>query len=368
LSSVAIGSGSKTFILVDTDVDYSIGQTVVVAFDISNLMIGDVSSYTSGTGTLIFTVTSFTGTGTYSSWSVNLAGAVGVAGATGPTGVTGPVGVTGNTGPTGVTGPVGVTGVTGPQGVTGDIGPTGVTGPVGSTGPTGVTGVTGVTGPTGVGTTGATGPTGVTGAQGYSVLNGIVDPTTQGVDGDFYINTATNQIFGPKAAGTWPAGVNIVGPTGPTGVTGATGPTGPTGPTGVTGDTGPTGPTGPTGAGTTGVTGVTGATGPTGVTGPATVTENSQVGAYSAVAADNGKYINITTGGVTINTSTAMTSGQNFVIYNASGSPQTITATGITLRLAGTSSTGNRTLPQRGLATILCVASNDYVISGPGIS
>jgi hypothetical protein len=329
LSSVAIGSGSKTFILVDTDVDYSIGQTVVVAFDISNLMIGDVSSYTSGTGTLIFTVTSFTGTGTYSSWSVNLAGAVGVAGATGPTGVTGPVG---------------------------------------STGPTGVTGVTGVTGPTGVGTTGATGPTGVTGAQGYSVLNGIVDPTTQGVDGDFYINTATNQIFGPKAAGTWPAGVNIVGPTGPTGVTGATGPTGPTGPTGVTGDTGPTGPTGPTGAGTTGVTGVTGATGPTGVTGPATVTENSQVGAYSAVAADNGKYINITTGGVTINTSTAMTSGQNFVIYNASGSPQTITATGITLRLAGTSSTGNRTLPQRGLATILCVASNDYVISGPGIS
>jgi hypothetical protein len=63
-----------------------------------------------------------------------------------------------------------------------------------------------------------------------------------------------------------------------------------------------------------------------------------------------------------------MTSGQNFVIYNASGSPQTITATGITLRLAGTSSTGNRTLPQRGLATILCVASNDYVISGPGIS
>jgi hypothetical protein len=63
-----------------------------------------------------------------------------------------------------------------------------------------------------------------------------------------------------------------------------------------------------------------------------------------------------------------MTSGQNFVIYNASGSSQTITATGVTLRLAGTATTGNRTLPQRGLATVLCVASNDYVISGSGIT
>ena len=86
------------------------------------------------------------------------------------------------------------------------------------------------------------------------------------------------------------------------------------------------------------------------------------------MAGDNGKYINITTGGVTIATSTAMTSGQNFVIYNASGSSQTITqGASVTLRFAGTASTGNRTLPQRGLATVLCVGSNDYVISGPGM-
>jgi hypothetical protein len=111
---------------VDIDVDYSIGQTVVVAYDASNLMLGDVASYNAGTGELIFTVTSFIGTGTYATWSVNLSGAVGIAG---PTGVTGPVGVTGDTGPTGITGPVGATGVTGPQGVTGDTGPTGVTGP-----------------------------------------------------------------------------------------------------------------------------------------------------------------------------------------------------------------------------------------------
>jgi len=127
-----------------------------------------------------------------------------------------------------------------------------------------------------------------------------------------------------------------------------------------TGATGPSGPSGPSGS-----TGPSGATGPEG---PATVLQNSQSSSYSVVASDNGKYIDITTGGVTIDTSTAMTAGQNFVIYNNSGSSQTITATGVTLRLAGTATTGNRTIPQYGLATVLCVASNTYVISGPGLS
>ena len=89
---------------------------------------------------------------------------------------------------------------------------------------------------------------------GNSVLNGITDPTSSnGSNGDFYINTATNTIYGPKANGTWPAGVSLVGPVGPTGpqglagATGATGPQGPAGPTGPTGLTGATGPAGPTG-------------------------------------------------------------------------------------------------------------------------
>jgi collagen type VII alpha len=195
ISSVAIGSGSKTFTLVDIDVDYSIGQTVVVAYDASNLMLGDVASYNAGTGELIFTVTSFIGTGTYATWSVNLSGAVGIAG---PTGVTGPVGVTGDTGPTGVTGPVGATGVTGPQGVTGDTGPTGVTGPIGvtghtgvtgDTGPTGLTGVTGDTGPTGpTGVTGATGPTGPTGATGPTGVTGATGPDFAGYDTEIHVS------------------------------------------------------------------------------------------------------------------------------------------------------------------------------------
>jgi len=66
------------------------------------------------------------------------------------------------------------------------------------------------------GADGADGVDGVDGADGRTLLNGVVDPTTEGADGDFYINTNTWYIFGPKAT-TWPAGVSLVGPTGPAG-------------------------------------------------------------------------------------------------------------------------------------------------------
>ena len=73
------------------------------------------------------------------------------------------------------------------------------------------------------GAAGATGADGADGADGKTVLNGAVDPTTEGVDGDFYINTASNEIFGPKAAGVWGTGTSLVGPTGATGATGPAG-------------------------------------------------------------------------------------------------------------------------------------------------
>ena len=40
---------------------------------------------------------------------------------------------------------------------------------------------------------------------------------------------------------------------------------------------------------------------------------------------------------------------------------------GVTLRLAGTAATGNRTLARYGVATIVCVASETFVISGAGL-
>jgi hypothetical protein len=98
------------------------------------------------------------------------------------------------------------------------------------------------------------------------------------------------------------------------------------------------------------------------------VPPNAQSGAYVLVASDSGKYINITTGGVTVNAS-IFSSGQSVTIYNNSASSQTITqGTSVTMYLVGTATTGNRTLAQRGVCTILCVASNTFVITGGGLT
>lgn len=98
------------------------------------------------------------------------------------------------------------------------------------------------------------------------------------------------------------------------------------------------------------------------------VPANSQTANYTLVVGDNGKYISITTGGVIVPPS-IFSVGQVVSIYNNSGSSQTITGgTGVTLRLVGTTTTGNRTVSSYGLATILCVASNTFVVTGGGVS
>ncbi len=145
-----------------------------------------------------------------------------------------------------------------------------------------------------------------------TILNGKGAPTLSvGINGDFYIDTRSLLIYGPKKSGKWPAPQNLQGPTGATGTNGAdgkngndgkngsdgktvanasttsgpSGPAGPQGEKGATGATGPAGPTGPQGAtgatgatgssgsgsgtpGPQGATGATGATGPAGATGP----------------------------------------------------------------------------------------------------
>jgi hypothetical protein len=75
--------------------------------------------------------------------------------------------------------------------------------------------------------------------KGAAVLNGTTDPTDAvGSDEDFYINTSRVMLFGPKANGTWPAGVSLFGSEGPPGADGATGADGAQG---LQGDPGPPG-------------------------------------------------------------------------------------------------------------------------------
>ena len=120
-----------------------------------------------------------------------------------------------------------------------------------------------------------------------------------------------------------------------------------------------------------GDTGATGATGPTGPTGPAvdtTITQNAQTAAYTLVASDEHKHVSITTGGVTVPPN-VFSVGEAVAIYNNSGSDQTITqGTGVTLNIAGSNTAGNKTLAGYGFITLLCVASNKFVIVGQGVS
>lgn len=55
---------------------------------------------------------------------------------------------------------------------------------------------------------------GLAGADGRTILNGTSVPTTEGEDGDFYLHTPTSMLYGPKTAGSWPAGVSLIGPQG----------------------------------------------------------------------------------------------------------------------------------------------------------
>ena len=183
-------------------------------------------------------------------------------GAAGPTGPTGPNGATGSAGVSGAAGATGAIGATGLIGATGNDGATGIAGPPGLTGVQGIQGLTG-----------APGTTGATGASGNTILNGATGPdVSDGVQGDFFLDTATWVLYGPKSISGWPvAGQALIGPTGATGVAGATGATGSPGADGATGATGSAGATGIQGIqglqGVQGVPGVPGVQGPAGVTG-----------------------------------------------------------------------------------------------------
>jgi len=85
------------------------------------------------------------------------------------------------------------------------------------------------------------------------------------------------------------------------------------------------------------------------------------------IASDHGKVISATST-ITVPPS-VFSDGQTITIYNNSGSNISINrGSGVTMYWAQTGANANRTLAQRGVATILCVASNTFVITGGTLS
>jgi len=180
--------------------------------------------------------------GTWSTTGTSLVGPQGPAGATGATGATGAQGPAGTNGSTVLNG----TGAPGSGiGHNGDFyldtaanvlyGPK-AAGTWSTTG----TSLVGPQGPAGAtGATGAPGTNGTNGTNGTTVLNGTGTPgASLGNNGDLYLDTAANVLYGPKAAGEWPTtGTSLVGPQGSAGATGATGAPGTNGTNGTNGNT-----------------------------------------------------------------------------------------------------------------------------------
>jgi hypothetical protein len=277
---------------------------------------GDLYSAENNVGTagsILYTAGS--GNGTYWGEPIGAQGLMGIQGDVGTQGSQGTQGVQGLDGQfagQGVQGSQGTEGSQGTQGIQGSQGTIGSQGLIGAQGTQGLQGVQGTEGSQGTqgiqgiqGTQGTGGSQGTEGSQGIQGVQGLSNQGTQGTQGT---------------------------------------------------------------QGLQGLQGTQGLQGLQGTFGPATIPQNSQTTSYTLESTDNGKHISITSGGITV-PQNIFASGENVVIFNDSGSNQTITSgIGITMYLAGTASTGNRTILQRGLATILCISDNRFVVSGAGLT
>lgn len=101
------------------------------------------------------------------------------------------------------------------------------------------------------------------------------------------------------------------------------------------------------------------------------VKNNAQTEAYTLALTDRGKSIDVSTGGITItiplNATVAFPIGTVVSVTNLASTAITI-ATSATLRQAGSTKIGSRTLSAYGMATLRKVASDTWFIAGAGVS
>jgi hypothetical protein len=261
-------------------------------------------------------------------WVENVSGIAGPEGPVGPTGATGPTGadstVVGPTGPTGDTGPTGADStVVGPTGPTGDTGPSGiisVTGPITNSGTStsanigiDLTNIAPINDPTFTGTVG---------------LPNTIDINTATLT---YSNTTNSLTFGNSVTSPFVFSQNI--------------------------SANPEAPSTANSAKAVGYVGL-----------PQTIVNS---GGLTLSNSHSGRQIYVTGALQTItipaNSSVAFEIGTTIVIINAN-LVSTIQITTDTLLLAGTTSTGTRTLAENGMATLVKITSTSWIISGNGIS
>jgi len=106
------------------------------------------------------------------------------------------------------------------------------------------------------------------------------------------------------------------------------------------------------------------------------IPQNSQSASYTLVLADSGKHIlhpsadtTARTYTIPANSSVSYAIGTALMFVNQNGAGViTISITSDTLRLAGSGTTGNRTLAANGVATAIKLTSTEWIISGVGLT
>lgn len=94
---------------------------------------------------------------------------------------------------------------------------------------------------------------------------------------------------------------------------------------------------------------------------------NTRETIYALSITDTGKVVSTTSNVFVPNA--VFSSGNTVSIFNSSALTINIIAnSGVTLRLAGQSNNANKLLAQNGVATLICVAANNFVITGAGLS
>ena len=265
----------------------------------------------------------------------------------GPAGDKGPPG---NKGPAGDKGPQGDQGLKGPQGGQGPVGnqgPVGDQGPQGTQGPPGVQGAPGDKGP--VGDKGATGDKGPTGDPGPAVAWADVTgkPATFPPDAHTH-DAATTTVDGFMSAADKTKLNDIA-----------------TGATANSTDAQLRARSSHTG--TQAISTVTNLQ--PSLDALKTVPAQAKSAAYTLALADGGQSID-TTANVTIpaNSAVAFPVGATIMVTNTSASSITININTDTLRLAGTATTGARTLAGYGMCTLRKVATTTWFAAGAGLT
>ena len=94
---------------------------------------------------------------------------------------------------------------------------------------------------------------------------------------------------------------------------------------------------------------------------------NTQAAAYTIQTSDTGKMVKAN-GNITVSSANQLSEGDIVTIYNATASQISISRAGVDMYLVGDSTSAARALDQKGIATLVCVGTNEYVLMGGGIT